>query len=196
MTQWSVGKVLAAFIAMLFYAGVKYVGASFFTYISYLIFGLIIVYLVFSILVTLIYEEGQRSKLIGHKPTSITRIKLFFTLFFYPLKFIVIAPDRNTRFECPRCSDSDFYASQEQVTTGAVGGIIDNPVGGYGVMIPMSYNTVVKRCKNCNTEMDEYVNPDFYAWRERWYSITFFIYTLVILFIVIEIFYPWAENNL
>jgi len=174
VSDWTTSKIVGVLVAVLFYSSGKFIG------FNYLMFGLLISWTVLMILFTIFWKESEKS------------VAYFFRCLFRPLSYILISPDKNTRWECPRCNGSEFYSSQEQVTSGAIGGFVDNPVGGFGAMIPASYNTVVKRCKNCNTEMDEYVNTDFFNWKERLTGVGYFIYALILLFIIWDVFLPWG----
>jgi phage FluMu protein Com len=95
-------------------------------------------------------------------------------------------------YKCPRCDGTDYYSSREQVSGGAVGGIINNPNGpDFGVMRPISYDVNVYRCKSCNTEMDEYISTLFHNWKESWRNIGYSIFMFFLCVLGFDIILPW-----
>jgi len=184
MSEWTVGKVVAFCLGMAVYFAGKTIGYSFFVLILGMMILAIIVWTVLLILVRIYFPKK-----------SLRSNKNFFKVLFRPVSFMVLEPAKNARFECPRCGGADSYSSREQVTGGAVGGFINNPYGpDFGMMRPVSYDTYVKRCKNCNTEMNKFISTDYYNWRERWYNVTYFVFGISLSFILFEIVSPWLEE--
>jgi len=177
MSDWTVGKFIAALLALIFYFSGSFIGFPIF------IISIILIWVVISVVIALL-SDAER---------AYEKFLAFLSALLLPVIALADVPSKNSSFKCPRCDGSDHYSSREQISSGAVGGLIDNPDGpDFGIMRPVSYGTYVKRCKNCNTQMYEHLDTDYYVWRERWYNVTYFAFCFSILFIGMEIVLPWA----
>jgi hypothetical protein len=175
--MWTTGIVIGAIIGAIFWGTLKVV--SFGT----IIIVLTVLWTALNFLVVLIRKRE------GKNLTA----KDFFQNYFRPIKYLITVPNKNLEYKCPRCDGTDYYSSREQVSGGAVGGIINNPNGpDFGVMRPISYDVNVYRCKSCNTEMDEYISTLFHNWKESWRNIGYSIFIFFLCVLFFDIIVPWA----
>jgi len=78
-------------------------------------------------------------------------------LSWFKYNFLEIPP-RNDSFKCPRCNSRKWYRSKD--------GYIEH-TNAYGASWRGEDITNI-RCKECNTVMDHYMNPEFIAFKTRW----------------------------
>jgi phage FluMu protein Com len=83
------------------------------------------------------------------------KVKKFFNWF--KLNFLVIPP-RNDSYKCPRCNSRKWYLAKD--------GFIQH-TNAYGSSWRGDDITSI-RCKECNTVMNHYMNPDFLDFKTRW----------------------------
>ena len=83
------------------------------------------------------------------------RLNLFFKWF--KEKFLVVPP-RNDSYKCPRCNSRKWYVSTD--------GFVQH-TNAYGASWRGDDIKNI-RCKECNTVMNHYMNPDFVKFKTRW----------------------------
>ena len=148
---------------------------------------LVVVWLAFATLVFLSSLRAVRAKGPANRGVRYTAwvfIQSYFQPLIFTLKpiiYLLTFKSSNESYLCPRCNSKTWYMSKEQTTNTAVGGIINNPNGpDIGFVRQLPYDKSVRRCKDCNTQMDTYESTSYRKWVNTWQTIGYSLLGLVI----------------